>query len=188
VDSSERLDLEDFVNRVERLVRTRFVQRSARAAITIEFDVKKGGRMLAEQPDEEEFSAFLGVLRPLISRGERLFIGRIHNILQRRLVDPELKRGLATTYKTWGDAQRASGGVKLVFDGKEWRPDYVADLLINGHYFHDDAHKEAELAKLGRPEQMFVRHEFLAFASAAGSAVVIVRNVIVAARERSLLA
>ncbi len=42
-------------------------------------------------------------------------------------------------------------------------PEHIADLWINGHYFHDDSEKAQELRRYVPHNILFVRPEFLNF-------------------------
>ena len=51
----------------------------------------------------------------------------------------------------------------MVFNEKELTPKYVADLWMNGHYFHNDDGKYAALESMLGYELAFVKAYFIEF-------------------------
>ncbi len=176
-----------FLQRVEELQRTRFVERAGQVGYTLNFSKMAGISFQSREPDEEDLRSFLLTFRRFVADGDPLNIGHIHNICERRLRSDDLRRHLREARAHWRrDAE--TGGMSLVFNGRQISPEYVADLFINGHYFHDEPAKRAKLASLREPlEYLVVRHHFLNFVLDGTRQVFYVANVLtVAIREGQL--
>lgn len=140
--------LKRFRARADRLL----AQPLARTGWTDTFALRfEQGRIVGvsvEGPDERDLQVLLLQLRPFVSAGEDIFIGRIFGIMDRRLTDNTMRQYLRNARARWKSAQR-SLGITLVVDGEILTPEALADLWINGYYFHDDAEKAKKLRATG---------------------------------------
>lgn len=59
----------------------------------------------------------------------------------------ELKQYLAESRKVWAHALK-TGVVGFKFNEEQIPPETLADLWLNGHYFHDDEDKYDRLSKM----------------------------------------
>jgi hypothetical protein len=71
----------------------------------------------------------------------------VYNVCEQHISSDELKAFLRDAREHWKKSQR-SQGIAWTLNGKELTPAYVADLWINGHYFHSDVDKLQELRQL----------------------------------------
>jgi hypothetical protein len=114
------------------------------------------------EPNEEALRSYLLSFRRFISPGEPLFIGQIHNLCLRHFTSDKLRSCITECRQTWKE-HVLRNGIKLIINGHSLLPEYVADLWINGHYFHDDPQKGAELQRFVPLERIFVRRAFIDF-------------------------
>lgn len=113
-------------------------------SFTLNFDRTRGLSMALRQPEELEFRSLLLALRRFVAAGEPVFLDRIYNLCERHITSDHLRDLFRDARQKWKQAQRSSG-MKLIHNGRELTPPYVADLWINGHYFHSDPEKLREL-------------------------------------------
>ncbi len=116
----------------------------------------------ASQPDEEDLRSYLLTFRKFISPKEPVFIRRIHKLCDQHLTSDELKGQIRDCQQGWKN-HCVRGGIKLNIHGHDVRPEHIADLWINGHYFHDDLEKAKELERYMPFSILFVRQQFLHF-------------------------
>lgn len=114
------------------------------------------------EPDEEDLRSYLLTFRRFISQGEAVYIDSIHNRCETDLTSGILRGYIRDCRRGWKE-NVLHNGIKLTVNGSEINPAHIADLWINGHYFHDDQEKAAELRRYLPPAILFVRHEFLNF-------------------------
>lgn len=100
--------------------------------------------------------------RKFISQSEPVFIGYIHGLCERHFTSEELKNQIRDCRKGW-KRTIVQAGIKLEVNGKKIKSERIADLWINGHYFHDDPEKSKELTQYAPPTIFMVRHEFINF-------------------------
>lgn len=77
--------------------------------------------------------------------------------------------------------------VGLVFNEKELTPKYVADLWMNGHYFHNDDGKYAALESMLGYELAFVKAYFIEFTIQATHVITYVGALVEHALKKNLL-
>jgi hypothetical protein len=177
---SEQLWL--FVRRADELRSARMLRNTPTVGFTLQFDQMKGTRVELRQPDEEELRSLLLTLRQFVSDTEPVFLYRIHNLCERHLTSDVLRGYLRQAREQWKRSMKESvGGMQLVFNGRDWSPEFVADLYINGHYFHSDVDKAATLERLVPAERLLSRYQFLNFVLDTTTQVLYVSNVIRAA-------
>lgn len=147
MNATERDDLDAFVRRADRLGRCRIYDRDRVSVFELTL---WPGRLhaTATQPDEDTLTAFVDVLRPLILQRSGTSLDRVLNLCRRHLDDAELRRELDGVRAEWKAAQK-NGAIRLNVDGEHWRPERVADLVINSQIAHDDHDKRRELERLG---------------------------------------
>jgi hypothetical protein len=99
-------------------------------------------------PDEEDLRSFLLVFRQFVLQTEPVFINKIYNICYQTLEpSSELRERLAEWYRNWKQTGREIT-VGMQFKGQTISPEELADLWINGYYFHNDADKYDQLENL----------------------------------------
>jgi hypothetical protein len=86
----------------------------------------------------------------------------------------------------WKQMHKACG-VKLTLNGRDITPEYVADLWVNGYYFHSDPDKRNALTGLLSDAGLMVRFTFLNFLVEGTRQVLYVRNMIGIAQREALI-
>jgi hypothetical protein len=114
------------------------------------------------RPNEDALRSYLMAFRKFISNDEPPFIRSIHNLCYTHITSDELKGHICNCQAGWKERVLQSG-IKLNIDGRDILPEYIADLWINGHYFHDDLQKEEELRRYVPLNILFVHQQFLDF-------------------------
>jgi hypothetical protein len=158
-----RQRLELFSVRVDELSETTLVrQNDLKSEWTISMGVDQSLTSSSIEPNEDLLCSYLLKFRKFISKGEPLYIGAIHNLCQKHFTSEELKGHIRNCRQGWKRTLEHNG-VRLTFNGKQISPEYLADLWINGHYFHEDTQKAEELKRYLPGPVVFARHEFIAF-------------------------
>lgn len=158
-----RENLELFVVRVEELFRMRIIlNQGLSSSWSFSIGMGRPAVFSAASPDEEDLRSYLLAFRKFISKDEPLFLGYVHNLCQKSFTSDELKSNIRKCQQDWR-VHCVQGGIKLTINGSEIQPEYVADLWINGHYFHDDIDKAAELRNYVPDHLFLVRQHFLDF-------------------------
>jgi hypothetical protein len=99
-------------------------------------------RTSLDEPDAEDFRSYLLTFRQFISEGEPLYLHKIYNLCHRHIADDRCREYLAEARGMWQQISRQGRtGMTLTIDSVELSPADVADLWINGHYFHNDPEK-----------------------------------------------
>jgi hypothetical protein len=175
-----------FLTRARELERTRLIQSGYSPSWSFNFDRMQGLRFSSTEPDEEDLRSFLITFRQFVSERDPIFLNRVYNLCQQHLRSDELKRLLVTSRRALRTSQQ-HGGIQFVFNDKNITPEYVADLWINGWYFHNDYEKRRKLERLMPHEFIMVRQRFLAFIAGVTVQIFYVANIINAALKEGLL-
>lgn len=176
-----------FAAKVDELRRTRLLRDGGlRSGISIQWEATQGGRIIPKEPDEDDLRSFLVTFRQFMMKKEAVYLYRIYNHCH-RFTTSDLIRGYLV--KSRGFWTAALTTVSLRVRGKDMVPEHLADLWINGLYFHStDTAKRQELASLLPPEQMFAKQAFLDFLIAATRQVIYVGNTVVVGLKEGWLA
>ena len=160
---SPRQHLELFATRVEELGRTTLIQKHGlTSSWSLSYNKDQPVTCRSIEPDRDLLASYLMQFRKFISDGEPSFIGFIFALCNKHLTNDEFKGAIRHFQLGWRKAVEENG-VKLMFDGKQVTPEYLGDLWINGHYFHDDPDKLSELERYVSRSYLFARHEFIAY-------------------------
>jgi hypothetical protein len=186
MDAEDLEDLRLFVARADELLSTRLLRTGTPLSFTINFDKMRGLRFRAEEPNPDDLRSFLNVLRHFLLDREPTNVGKTHNLCQRVFTSDELRGYLRHARDTWKKEQK-QGGIKIVFNEKDWTPEYIARLWLNGWYFHNDRDKRALLRALAAPQSMLVRHVFISFMLDTARVVAYMSNVIRVALKDGLV-
>lgn len=176
-----------FAERTEELSRMRILSRQG---LTNEWSISAGrGQPLvfrAVQPDEDDLRSYLLAFRKFVSEGEPVYWRYILGLCLKHFTSDNLKARVRECQQGWKeDVQRS--GIRLTVNGRELLPEYLADLWINGHYFHDDPEKMKVLQDLVPAAMLFARPQFLNFVSDATRVILASGHIIkVALREDAI--
>jgi hypothetical protein len=139
-----------------------------------------------QQPDERLLRSFLMTFRQFVLNNEDVYLPKIHNILWRRIESDEIREHLAAARQRWNGSRKV-GSVGFEADAVRFAPADMLDLWLNGHYFHSDSRKEAELERLDPIKAIFTRHLMLDLVVETTRYIRDLANVIVVARREGLL-
>ena len=159
-DDCEKLRL--FVRRVDEMEQNYLAQKGILLQTNIVIDSVAGMSMKSEQPDEEQVKALVLDFRHLISKNEDVCVHRIHSICERRLIRQDVKQHLREARVGWR-AMLGRACHTLTVNGRTRGPDDVADLWINGHYFHNDVDLRNELDAMNHLQQGLLWRQFLIY-------------------------
>jgi hypothetical protein len=152
-----------FVRRVDELRSLRMAKEAAGYKVSLNVDSTKGASMSASFPDEEVLRSFVLAFRQFMAPNEPVHINHILNICWRRSKpNNDFRERLIHAREVWGEALNKSK-VGLVFNEQVLTPKHVADLWMNGHYFHNDDDKYAALESMLGYELAFVKAHFIEF-------------------------
>jgi hypothetical protein len=146
---------------------------------SLNFKQGQGGSLTMKQPDEIQFRSLLMAIRRFVSPKDPVFLNKIYNVCEKHLTSDELKDYLRGARDEWKNAHRSSG-LKFVLNDREFTPAYLADLWINGHYFHGSADdpKTRQLQELQGLGMGLDRFNFVGFVGDAVQQVLYVDNII----------
>ena len=85
MDAASLEDLRDFIDRLNRLSRTRLFRTGSEVSFSIEWKQGQSLEARTKEPDEDTLNAFIGVLRPLLLESERTSLRRVFNLCDRHL-------------------------------------------------------------------------------------------------------
>lgn len=181
---TETLDL--FVQRARELEQTRLIKSKASATWSMQLTHEGVTAFTTMEPEEEDLRSFLLTFRQFVSADEPVFLFRIHNLLYPRLADDELKGHLAAAREAIKSAGRGNG-IHVIHNDVEVSPERLADLWINGVYFHNDRSKRRELeAYLSFPPLM-AKHQFIWFVLGVTKVIFLIASLIEYARAEGLI-
>jgi hypothetical protein len=160
---SPREHLELFVTRVDELSQTTLIRTNGLVnEWSLSFDINRPSVFRSLQPNEDLLRSYLLVFRRFISKNEPIFIGYIHGLCRKHFTSDELMSHIEACQRGWKQTL-AQAGIRMNLDGRETSSEHIADLWINGHYFHEDPAKAEELKQYVPPAIFMVRQEFLNF-------------------------
>lgn len=140
-------ELSNFCHQADQLRNEPLVRAGWDNSFSLRFDRTAGLRTVVRQPNETALRSLLLALRRFVAQGEPVHLDRLYNVCETAITSDRLRAFLRDARDAWKRAQRANG-LKLVVNGKEISPCDVADMWINGHYFHSDPAKRARLAEV----------------------------------------
>jgi hypothetical protein len=181
-DDLERLRV--FRDRAKRVDEAALVQ--SRVGASLEISWKQGSPVTwaSKTPSDELLEPLLVRIRPLLAQGDVTVLG-IHKVCERRLENAEMRAFLRDVRAEWIRSQR-SGIIGLRIDERDMPPEHVADLMINGHYFHDDEAKRSELLSIVGEAAILTRHVFVDYIYRAVEVVYSTADVVRIGLERDL--
>jgi hypothetical protein len=138
-----REQLELFVDRSRQLWESRVRREGLKVSINMKWGAEDQMLTTAlDEPDAEDFRSYLLTFRQFISEGEPLYLHKIYNLCHQHITDDRCKEYLAEARGIWQQiSKRSDTGMTLTLDSVALSPVDVADLWINGHYFHNDPEK-----------------------------------------------
>ena len=179
-------DLRDFVGHAQQMLsRPLLTNDGLQGGFSMSFDHTTGLQFSAPEPNEEHFRSFMLDFRPFTARKERIYLGRVINLLDRHLTDTELRESLRELQAQWKRAQR--GVLGLSIDAKDYAADDVLNLFVNGYYFHHDREKRAVVESFGEIGKWLARRNFIDLVVDGVRVVAYLRNIILDAFARSAL-
>ncbi len=177
-----RDQLELFVYRADELRHTRLVRTSSlRGDFSFHFNQKTAAYKFPVV-DEDDLRSFLLTFRQFVMKQEPVFIRNIYALAHQHITAERLRAAVDEAARSWRDTLK-SCGFALEIRGRRVTPEHALDLFINGHYFHNDEEKRAELLKYGIPDVFLVRNQFLNFLVDATMNIAYTSNVIRAALQ-----
>jgi hypothetical protein len=93
-----------------------------------------------------------------VGKGEPATLDQVANILLRHLEADRLREFIIESRDT-GRRERKAGAMCLVIDGRDYGPERVLDLYLNGRYFHTDEVKARDLDSVGAMGQRLTRQQ-----------------------------
>ena len=167
-----------YAQRVEELRSRRLFREKAGYKHSLNWHHVKGMSVRLEMPDEEDLRSYLVTFRQFISPDEPVFFNRMYNIAFQRLKpNTQLKELLIEVRQEWRQVLKHNG-IGLRFNEQELSPKVVADLWINGYYFHNDDDKYATLARVLNGGLGFIQTNFMQFIIQATSLILYLGHVV----------
>lgn len=171
----EQFDL--FVQRADELARRRLIKDGLKVSFTIRYKDTDGLQVTPANVDEEDVRSFVLDLRHFLSDNEPVHLDRLFNLCLRYLKDDTIKGHVSDARKHWWQIQKQIS-FELTIDGQQMTPAHVADVLINGQYFHNDPDHRSELGCLSPMLRTTIDAHFLFFVVKATEVILYLANVI----------
>ena len=181
-DDLERLRA--FHDRATRVGESTLVKHSVGSSLNVRWQQGSPITWTTREPSDDVLESLLVRIRPMLSQGD-INLFAIHGVCEQRLSNPEMRFFLRDVRAEWSRSQR-QGIMGLRIDQRDVRPDHVADLFINGYYFHDEPFKAAELETIVGEARLLTRHLFLDYVYRAVEVVYSTNDVVRIGLERDL--
>jgi len=136
--------IELFQNRIRELQNTKIIQGGA----NLNFDFYDDLTMAQKQENlekEELIKSFLMSFRYFYLDNDPTNFGKFHNMIHKRVSDPDARKALDSLRKRFKQVLKTSGGLTYYYKGERVNPEKMIHLWLYGHYFHSDAGARAEL-------------------------------------------
>lgn len=185
MESEQRIKL--FVRRVEELRNRRMVQEAEGMGFSLKADRVTGVSASLNFPDEENLRSFLLIFRQFIAPKEPIHINKICNLLFQGLrTNNDLRNYLVQAREQWQQTLGKNGaGIK--FEEQTLSTKDVANLWINGYYFHNDLEKYDQLEKMFGFGLPFVKAHFVNFVVDATRVIIYLGHLAAYAMRKGLL-
>lgn len=149
---SDKEQLELYVSRVNELVVSRIVKEGNlkyRTKVTFNFENASENEIIEEEPDHDDFKAFLLTFRLMIAQNEPTFFHNVRNTAFKSLKNdmPKEQEYLSGYKEQWSKVMKGEYS-NISIDDTKLVPEYVLDMYINGVYFHNDIEHRIKLSKL----------------------------------------
>lgn len=156
--------LELYVRQIDRINNIHFVDGGAKIALNIR---QVQGRELlidSELPGDNDLSAFLLALRPVITQREDIYFYKIVNAIYAIIdeMDPRhpYKKGVEAVRQAYADTLNKPF-IKYTLNGERITAIKLIDLWFNAYYFHIDKSKIPEFEKLREAMGHFFQFMFV---------------------------
>ena len=169
-ERTEREKLKLFVDKVNELRDTNLLKKGFDIRQNISWRQGNAVEFSLKEPDEGEFRDYLVTFRRFVSN-EDVQLNRVFNICHRRLINNELKQQFSLLREAWSRIRRNSG-LSLIMDGSEVTSEKLADIWLNGRYFHDDLEHRELLDSLPPFILADLRFKFLNFVVEASRLII----------------
>ena len=145
-----------------------------------------GVRINSIEPDIDDLRSFVTVFRHFVMNNSQVYLLTIYKLCHDRLTSDDLKERVRASKQIWKEEFK-TGGFTLNYNGREFSPEAIMDLWLNGHFFHDETEKMLLLRSLTKHESVLFRYEFLDFLIGATNQVFTVGNIVKHALREGLL-
>jgi len=174
-----------FKYRAQELGGTRMLTKGFNPGLSVKWDRMQGLRFESSEPDEEDLRSFLLTFRQFVSPKEPVHLLHIYNVCREVLTSDELKGYLVQSRAVWKRALK-NAGIDLTIDDVKMTPEHVADLWINGVYFHNDDDNRREIERLV-PYEKLHKFVFLDYLTEGTRQVMYTASVIAAAFDNGAI-
>ena|SRR5215469_2588937 len=161
-ERTDREKLELFVSKVNELQDTRLIMKGFNIEQKLHGERGQPVEFELQQPDEADVKEYLLTFRHFISEGEDVFLNSIFNICHRRLTSDEMKKNIAQARQLF-ELVKQQNVVSFRVNGSELTPLQVADMYLNGKYFHNDLEHQQQLDNMPPLIADTRRYQFLNF-------------------------
>jgi hypothetical protein len=104
-------------------------------------------RIELQEPDHDDFSAFLLTFRKIILNDESVNLDRVTNVCLQLVSEGDFRTALVDARVSYRAACRA-GTINYMVNGVQQTAERMLDLWLHGDYFHNDESKLAELRRI----------------------------------------
>jgi hypothetical protein len=161
VEPLEQLKL--FNQRADELSKTRLIRDQAlNLHFKMQWDAAGLITTTVDGPDEDDLRSYLLTFRQFVSPKEPVYLHRIFSLCHLHITNLAIRNNIAHARDVWM-GQVKSQGFRVSFDDMVMSPEHVADLMINGHYFHSDPKLREELNRLLPYESALTKALFIDF-------------------------
>ena len=178
----DRIDA--FIARADALGRTRLVRDGCDTGLTLSWDERSPLRTESVEPDQDDLQALMVQLRPFFLKDDPVYLERTLRLAIRLMRHDEFRSYLENVRQQWRHAA-ASGPMQLEVNGRDVGARELAELWMNGFYFHTNLEIQSFLSRLW--PQAIIRQRFVWFLFDAVGVVRYTGNLLAIARRENLL-
>lgn len=176
--------IDAFIARSETLRRGRLVRQGCDTSISLHWTETMPLRIESVEPDQDDLQALMVQLRPFFLKQDPVYLERVLRLAIRLMRHEEFRGHLEQVRAQWRHAAQV-GPIRLEVNGRHISPSELADMWINGVYFHTNLEIANFLSRLW--PQAVVRQRFVWFLFDAVRVVLYTGNVLTIARREDLL-
>ena len=150
-----------FVTKASELKNTIFLKEKINLKMKVGYSQEKGFYTELDELEENEIRSVLVIVRQFVSDNEPIYLRWICPYLVKFTNDKPSRDYLDYTFNYWKKAIKSGDGI-ITINKKQYTPEYVLKMYINGYYFHSDPnlYKEYQELSMGWMSGMLIQHLF----------------------------
>jgi len=166
-----------YLETVEDVRRSQYIVRADPISLKYNWVKGRGLAVTLTEPGEQVLKSFLVDFRKFFLTNDPANFLRVCKIIKRCLKHERYRQYVQEARSYWMESLKKDG-ISFIFRGKEYLPEQLYDLWINGKYFHNEPGKRKELRLLEDSGFMVHRAKFQMLLHSAVEQVFYVEKVV----------